>query len=162
MVGILEVVAKDSDRKTPEKIAAEAQAQSSSIMTTANSAPKPTVTSGTAAAGWADAGPVAINEFYPKQLTVKSGTKVTWKDFSSYEPHTVTFGATRPKSGGPGAFLAPSGLPSGSVYSTGLANSGIFGGDISKATFSLTFNTPGTYSYQCMLHPGMVGSVKVT
>ena len=27
--------------------------------------------------------------------------------------------------------------------------------------FSLTFTEPGTYPYQCLIHPGMTGSVTV-
>jgi plastocyanin len=161
MVAYVQVVAKDSDRVTPAKVTADVETQSSTSLTNANAIPNPAVTASTVAAGWSG-GPVAVNRFYPEQLTVKSGTKVTWKGYSPFEPHTVTFGAPPNKGGSPAAYFAPSGVASGGSYSSGLANSGIYGGDISKGTYSLVFSTAGTYSYQCMLHPGMIGSVKVT
>jgi plastocyanin len=160
MVGQVEVVANDSDRVTPEKVAADVQEQSNTAVTSANTIPNPAATGSTVAAGWSG-GAVAVNRFYPTTLSVKSGTKVTWKDFSPFEPHTVTFGATRPN-GSPSAFFAPSGVAPGGAFSGGLANSGIYGGDISKATYSLTFSKAGEYHYVCMLHPGMEGVVKVT
>lgn len=161
MVAFVEVVAKDSDRLTPEKVTADVDSTSNTALTNASAIPNPTVAASTVAAGWSG-GPVAVNRFYPVDLSVKRGTTVTWKDLSPFEPHTVTFGAP-PNMGGPASpYFAPSGVAAGGSYSSGMSNSGIFGGDISKAGFSLVFNTAGTYTYQCMLHPGMKGSIKVT
>ena len=161
MVAFVQVVAKDSDRETPAKVTADIDTTSSTALTSANAIPNPAVTASTVAAGWSG-GAVAVNRFYPLSLSVKAGTKVTWKDFSAFEPHTVTFGAPPNMGAPPGPYFAPSGVATGGSYTSGLTNSGIFGGDISKAIFSLVFSTPGTYNYQCMLHPGMRGSIKVT
>lgn len=161
MVANIQVVGSDGDREEPSKVAQDVVLQTTEAQTAADKIPNPPVTASVIAAGWSG-GPVAVNRFYPTQLSVKRGTKVTWKDFSPFEPHTVTFGAPPPRGGSPAAFFQPSGVKSGSAYSSGLANSGIFGGDISKTDYSLVFTTPGTYQYACQLHPGMVGAVKVT
>ena len=34
----------------------------------------------------------AVNQFYPRELTIHPGDKVTWTDNAANEPHTVTFG----------------------------------------------------------------------
>jgi plastocyanin len=161
MVGTIQVVGSDGDREAVENVAQDVVLQSTAAQTAADKIANPPITSSTIAAGWSG-GPVAVNRFYPKQLSVKRGTKVTWKDFSPFEPHTITFGVEPPRGGSPAAYFQPSGVKSGGSYMSGLANSGIFGGDISKTDYSLVFTTPGDYTYACMLHPGMVGAVKVT
>jgi plastocyanin len=122
------------------------------------------VASTTVAAGWSS-GAVAVNEFYPKQLSVKSGSKVTFRAFSPFEPHTVTFGTSTSGSEDT-KLLPPSGTPTGGTYSGGIANSGIFGsgkgGPFPAGPYTLTFSTKGEYHFVCVLHPGMEGIVKVT
>lgn len=74
--------------------------------------------------------------FYPSTLTVKVGTRVTWKnDEASMIPHTVTFDV-------------PNAPMSGMM----------FPGD----TFSVTFSGTGSFIYHCMIHPEMKGTVVVT
>ena len=70
--------------------------------------------------------------FQPATLTVKAGTKVTWVN-KDEEPHTAT-------------------ASDKSFNSKTLDN-----GD----RFTTEFNTPGTYSYYCALHPRMIGKVIV-
>jgi plastocyanin len=73
--------------------------------------------------------------FSPAAITVKEGTTVTWTNKDSVA-HTVT--ETDGKDG---------------------PNSG----DVNpNATYSFTFKSPGTYHYQCTVHPEMVGTVTVT
>jgi plastocyanin len=73
--------------------------------------------------------------FSPASITVKKGTTVTWtnKDGTA---HTVveTDGKTGPKSGTLG----------------------------NGQTYSFTYNTVGTFDYNCSIHPNMLGSVTVT
>ena len=85
-----------------------------------------------AAAAPADAIPVRIVNlaFDPSALTVPTGSTVLWSNNDSV-PHTVT-------------------------SLDGLFDSGIFD---PGATFSFTFNEPGSFVYQCQLHPSMQGSI---
>ncbi len=70
--------------------------------------------------------------FSPGDLTVKTGTKVTWK-FEDSVQHNVTAGDKSFKSD-----------------------------DESKGgSYSFTFNKAGSYDYTCTIHPQMQGSVTV-
>ena len=70
--------------------------------------------------------------FMPDALTVPAGTTVTWTNTDSVA-HTSTSDAKGWDSGivGPGQ------------------------------QFSVSLQTPGTYSYHCAIHPGMIGTVVV-
>jgi plastocyanin len=80
---------------------------------------------------------VAIQNFTfaPQTLTVKAGTKVTWKNDDS-TPHTVTS-----TDGG-----------STSASTTGLFDSGQLA---QGGSFSFTFTKAGTYHYECTIHASM-------
>jgi plastocyanin len=79
---------------------------------------------------------VTINNFafMPAAITVKAGATVTWTNMDE-EPHTVVDGAH-------------------GIKSPVMGNQG--------ASFTYTFATPGTYSYNCSIHPFMSGTVEVT
>ena len=86
-------------------------------------------------------GPVVVIAnygFYPATLTISRGTTVTWVNMD-FVQHTVTAGSEQ----------APTGLFDSHELSHG-------------QSFSYTFNSPGTYTYYCDIHPGMVGTVVVT
>ncbi|MEO5951884.1 MAG: cupredoxin domain-containing protein, partial [Chloroflexia bacterium] len=70
--------------------------------------------------------------FTPQNITVQVGTTVRWTNHDT-TPHTVT-------------------------EVNGVFNSG---GLALNATYSFTFNTPGTYNYACSYHSGMTGSITV-
>ena len=70
--------------------------------------------------------------FNPEKITVKPGTTVNWLH-GSQMPHTVSGNAN------------------------GLRSSTLYNGQ----QYSHTFNTTGSYSYFCELHPSMRGSVVV-
>jgi plastocyanin len=72
--------------------------------------------------------------FSPAAITVKAGTTVTWTNRDE-EPHSVV----------------SSEEPMRSPTLAGNAN-----------TFSHTFAKPGTYHYNCGIHPFMQGTVEVT
>lgn len=115
---------------------------------------------------------VSINAFFPASLRVRTGDTVTWK-INSDEPHTATFLSGSPPppdpvpipDGGPTDIMLnpvsffPSRAPDAPVetYSgVDYRNSGF----LSNGTvvppldaYSLTFDTPGTYEYICLIHP---------
>lgn len=70
--------------------------------------------------------------FQPSTLTVKAGTKVTWVNKDD-DPHTAT--------------------ASDKSFNSKTLDTG--------DRFTTEFNTPGTYSYYCALHPRMTGQVIV-
>lgn len=72
--------------------------------------------------------------FQPAMITIKAGTQVVWTNTSD-APHTVTSDN--------GSFSASSIIQE-------------------HNTFSMTFNTPGTYHYHCSIHPYMTATVVVT
>ncbi len=71
--------------------------------------------------------------FQPASVTVKAGAKVTWVNRDG-APHTVTS------------------MDSGPLAS-GTLNRG--------ASYSMTFDDPGTYTYYCKFHPNMRASIIV-
>jgi plastocyanin len=121
--------------------------------------------------------------FYPQTLTVKAGQKVTWVLKGWDEPHTITIG---PESvlgpldagflGGPPNFYVDSvgaypteapGAPvihTDTVHGNGLLGAGVlFDKPKGKPdTWTVQFNTPGTYTYECLIHNGMDGTIIVT
>jgi len=74
---------------------------------------------------------VKNNLFDPSSTTVPVGSTVTWTWAAGSVIHNVTF-SDGPKSA-----------------------------DQSSGTYTRTFTTAGTYPYNCTIHPGMNGSVKV-
>jgi plastocyanin len=77
---------------------------------------------------------VSVNNdfFSPPAVQVAVGQTVTWTWVSGATAHNVTF-------------------------SDGTAS----GDKTSGGSYSRTFNTAGTFSYHCTIHPGMTGSVTV-
>jgi len=78
---------------------------------------------------------IAGFKFNPATIRVKAGDTIVWTQQDS-TPHTVT------------SVSGSESFDSGSVR----------GGQ----TFSHTFNTPGTYEYECSIHPSMRGTVVVS
>ena len=90
-------------------------------------------------AGTAVPGCEETNECYiPASVTINAGDTVEWTN-SDTAAHTVTGGS-------------PAEGPSG-VFDSSL----VLGG----ASYSFTFEEPGSYDYFCMVHPWMVGDVQV-
>ena len=75
---------------------------------------------------------IATLAYDPPAITIPAGSSVTWRN-DDVTPHTVT------------ALAGP--------FDSGIFDPG--------ATFSWTFPQPGTFAYQCLLHPSMQGSVVV-
>src|SRR5687768_13729114 len=75
---------------------------------------------------------IADFTFGPNSVTITAGGTVTWTNNDS-APHTAT--------------------GDGGSFDTGTIDSG--------QSASITFDTPGTYSYICSIHPNMTGTVVV-
>lgn len=97
-------------------------------------------------------------QYYPNAITIDAGDTITWH-FPAGEPHTVSL-----LGGGTKAYPPPTDpnaqKPAGGVIYDGSAytSSGFV---LLGKTYSLTFTKPGTYTYQCLLHPGMSGTIVV-
>jgi plastocyanin len=126
----------------------------------------------------ASAGQADVMRFVPPRLQINPGDTVRWRNDTPV-PHTVTFaaGATpelvlpEPQPAGPpNLVINPRVLfpvLTGPTYSgQGYVNSGFIsaGPEATAGTsFSLTFTTPGSYLYICVLHAdqGMAGAIEV-
>jgi plastocyanin len=76
--------------------------------------------------------PIQAFVFQPAAIVVPVGTTVTWTNLDPVD-HTVT-------------------------DVNGSYDSGLFG---EAGTWSMTFTMPGTYTYYCIPHPMMIGTVEV-
>ena len=85
--------------------------------------------------------------FQPKLFTIRAGNRIIWTQTAT-TIHTVTSGTVQQA---PGKALKA--VPDG-LFSSGDLKQG--------ASFPVTFNKPGTYSYFCSHHPDrMVGTIIV-
>ena len=130
----------------------------------------------------------AINEFVPEVITVKAGQPITWKMMGS--DHTISFNVPRyfpiveflddgtvrinpkmqPPAGGAVEYVEPEertdeGPPKhdGGTFDGGdeFWSSGLIGAE-PYLEYTMRITKPGTYAYACLLHPPMVGRIKVT
>ncbi len=136
-----------------------------------------------------DAGPVSWMRFFPEHLRVRVGQTVTFRVDSMMDPHTITFGPEsytgeiertliepQPAAGGPPALVFnplgvyPSEPPrspliyTGANHGNGFLNSGML--DTNPSTpnppeVRITFTRPGTYRFECVIHPDMDGTITV-
>jgi len=81
---------------------------------------------------------VSIQDFYfsPSTVTIKVGQSIYWKNMGPSQ-HSTTADMGGWDSGG----LAPPGGGNG------------YGGGSAGQTYTMTFNTAGTYTYHCKFHP---------
>lgn len=93
---------------------------------------------------------VKLFAFEPASLEVEAGTEVTWTNEDNIL-HTVT-------SGKPGDDLDMSGSAANPPEPDGLFDGKLDG---KGATFSFTFEEPGTYTYYCDIHREMHGEIVV-
>jgi plastocyanin len=129
-----------------------------------------------------ESGPSGVELFtmFPKTLTVKAGTVVTFRmSRDSFETHTATFGPTKTLTQLAKGFEAvtfpaqgvyPSDPPgsitvSPSVHGDGFANVGALDNDPASkpipSSGKIDFTTAGTYQFICLIHPFMHGTIIV-
>jgi plastocyanin len=106
---------------------------------------------------------IAVLQYLPGAITVAAGTSVQWT-VTGPEPHSITFfppGQTAPPPGSDEKLFAPT-PPTGPYDGKSLVNSGLIPqGPAPAPPFAVTFPTAGKYTYQCVIHPQMVGTVNV-
>ncbi len=121
----------------------------------------------------------SLLRFYPMDATVKAGGTVTWKWTGFNEVHTVTI-LKQPDLDALAAslFAGPAidpvgGLPTeapgapvvhtDTVHGNGLLGAGIIPDPAGAApnTFMAQFTTPGVFTYRCLIHDGMTGTITV-
>lgn len=106
---------------------------------------------------------VAVLAYLPEAVTVTGGSTVEWR-FPGPEQHSVTFFPTgqSPPPGSDPSLAAPT-LAAGRFDGRTLVNSGPVSGAPAggAAGFRVTFPTAGSYTYVCVLHPRMTGTVNV-
>jgi plastocyanin len=100
----------------------------------------------------ADDGTAMVMRFINDNVTIRIGSRVTFKNIGMAAPHTVTFGPEKPN------ISAPYGDPR--HFRGQQLNSGIL---LPGSSFTVTFTRAGTYHYLCALHDylGMSGTVTV-
>ena len=179
MVGYVVVKAKGASIPSARQVKAAELAQVTSDIKAAKkaAAAKPPVN--TVSLGESTPGGVELYAMFPSTLTVNSGTAVTFtmSKFSG-ETHTASFG--------PQAYLttlantfngpAPSPValypssPPGTISETptshgnGFASTGALDRDATTplpSSGTIDFTTPGTYHFQCLIHPFMRGTIIV-
>lgn len=89
--------------------------------------------------------------FTPPTLEVETGTEVTWSNLDAEVTHTATSGTPGDK-GVPGLDNGTKPKPDGTF------DGAMEGAD---ASFSFTFDEPGTYAYFCRVHQSMTGEIVV-
>lgn len=137
-----------------------------------------------------DSGPVAWMRFFPEHLRIRAGQTVQFTVDSEHEGHTITFGPEaytgaiertlvepQPVAGGPPALIfnplgvyrsdPPGALlaDTGTNHGNGFLNSGLLDTDPhtpNPSSVRITFTKPGTYRFECVIHPNMDGTVTVT
>jgi plastocyanin len=121
---------------------------------------------------------VSVMRFLGESIVVNVGDTVEWTNLDPVTPHTVTFGAEPagpPQPPSPGVTTDPDGARHAVLTSPAdSAHSGFLQAafqdrvplpqaPLGKTRFRVTFTSPGTYNYMCVLHDGlgMVGRVIV-
>ena len=177
MVGYVVVKPKSKPVPSAAQDAAALHKQIATEVITAYNLTKTKVPKDTVDLGAAGPAGVELYAMFPAKLTVNAGTVVTFRmTNASEEQHTATFGpASYLKTleiNGP-VFPAPTFYPSdakppvvltSSSHGNGFANTGILANDPSlglpkSATIQLT--QVGTYTFICLIHPFMRGTIVV-
>ncbi len=187
MQGVVRVLAANKRVPTARQDRETAGAQASAAVRQARTLAKVKPPADTILAGNDGNGPVAWLRFFPETLRVKSGTTVNFRLASTREVHTVTFGPAAytteientfttpsPNHAGPPTLIVnpfggypsdPPPLPpyTGANHGNGFEGTGILakGGPLPSSA-KITFTTPGTYTFECVVHANMDAKVIVT
>jgi plastocyanin len=186
MKGKVNVRAKSKRIPSAKAHAARIKAQASAALATAKKLAKTQVPAGTVDLGVAGKGGVEYFGMVPAQTTVPVGTTLTFQmSPGSYEVHTATFGPGNIED--PNSFIGkiaksfegaefdqsgvyPSEAPgtvatyTSALHGNGFWNSGALdrvGSTPIPASSQVMFGAAGTYTFYCLIHPFMKGTVTV-
>ena len=185
MKATVKVLKKGAKTPTAKQDAAATKQQADAAIKAAKGLENAKPPANTVDLGVAAKGGVEYFGMVPANLTVPAGTTVKFQmTKGTYEAHTATFGPGNPESE-PSSYLGtlaasfeapvldpraayPSDVTPVSVSPTlhgnGFWNSGVLDGDKGSpqpTSASVKFDTPGTYTYYCLIHPFMRGTVTV-
>jgi len=130
-----------------------------------------------------DSTSVAWFRFFPATRTIKAGESVRFSITSKSEIHTMSFGPQPtdsfvmvvPQAAGPPRIqfdprvIFPSDVPplppyTGANHGDGFFNTGVIDTNPASpnpSSVDVTFTKAGSYVYECTIHPGMQGTIKV-
>ncbi len=186
MEGTVKVLAASKTLPTRQKVAANLKKQINRDINTAKGLSSATPPAGTVYVGMGGANDVEYFGMVPGTITVPVGTTLKFAmPPKTTETHTATFGPGDPEKD-PASYLGqvaagfakpvfdnistyPSDVPGAPValtpvlHGNGFWNSGAIDQNASPLPSSntVTFGAPGTYTYYCMIHPFMKGTVVV-
>jgi plastocyanin len=130
-----------------------------------------------------DGGSVSWFRFFPSTRTIKAGQSVRFSISSTSEIHTITLGPqalpdlvlAQPQPNGPPRlqFNPEIFLPSDPAippytrknHGNGFFNTGVLDTNPASpppSSAEVTFTAPGTYGFECTIHPGMQATINVT
>lgn len=187
MKGTVSVVARKKAVPTAKALGLAVNKQVKADKAIAATLPKTTAPANTVIMG-PERGGVTFYAFAPSKLSVAPGMTVTFTmPVNAREDHTATFGPGDPSNDKaksylgdlaagfnapviPGQATYPSETPgtiaalSPTLHGNGFWNSGVLDGVAASplpASNKVTFSTPGTYTYYCLIHTFMKGQVVV-
>lgn len=107
---------------------------------------------------------IAVLAYLPAAISIPTGATVKW-DIAGPEPHSVTFPTAAQPVPAPddpslATFFAPT-PPTKPYDGTEFVNSGLGPLGPGGFGFEMTFGKAGTYTYVCVIHPVMTGTVYV-
>lgn len=187
MVGTVKVVPKRRPVPSARQDSAARKAEFARAVARASKLAKFTPGANNVVAGH-DGGTVSWFRFFPRVKAISVGQTVRFSISSKSEIHTVMFGPAtfrddiansliiaQPQPAGPPRleFNPLTFLPSdpvlppytGANHGNGFLNTGVLDtnpGSQPPSSANVTFTTPGTYVFECTIHPGMEATVRVT
>jgi plastocyanin len=104
---------------------------------------------------------IAVLAYLPSSVTIAAGKSVEWR-IPGPEPHSITFTADGKPPPVADEKLFPPTPPTGPYDGKSLVNSGLAPlGPTPAAPFKVTFPNAGKFTYYCVIHPNMTGTVTV-
>ena len=179
MGGTVVVKPKNAPIPTAKDDATTLNKEESNYLAEAKRVAKTNPAAGQVSVGASGPGGLEVFAMFPSVLNINAGTTVQFAmSRQTRETHTATFGPAPYLSQLANSFTGPAPAPA-AVYSSdppgqitlsptshgnGFANTGVLDRDTGTplpALGAIKFTTPGTYTYECLIHPFMRGTIIV-